>query len=165
MHAIPLALATLSTTAAAINSFFDPISIIVGPPCRCHSPVSPVSFGSRLVGRQEYHKQHISPALQRHNTNAENLLWKQPDAVIAVALPGRSECCCFPNKFVHPGEQSAGAYLYIDRATTTNSVLFFPPALCVCSERRAKERRKRRSLPGSPAIKTAINTFKTCCYR
>jgi hypothetical protein len=37
--AIPLALATLSTTAAAINSDFDPSCVIFGPPDR-HIPLS-----------------------------------------------------------------------------------------------------------------------------
>jgi len=67
VHAIPLAPATLSTTAAAINSGFNPTCLIVGPP----DPRNPLShrphFRSRLARRQEYHKHHISPACERHN--------------------------------------------------------------------------------------------------
>ena len=81
VHAIPLALATLSTNAAAINSFIDPFSLIFGPPCRCYSPVSPTTHGSRRVGRQEYHKHPRSPAPQRHNARRPRAT---PDCLKAV---------------------------------------------------------------------------------
>jgi len=63
VHAIPLALATLSTVAAAINSGFDPFSVIIGPPDRHYTPVIPTSvFGSRLVGN----KNNISALYRQH---------------------------------------------------------------------------------------------------
>ena len=72
MHAIPLALATLSTTAAAINSFVDPFSLIVGPPAGVtplfhQSPVGPALLGDKNTISIVY-RQHR----KRHNADAEN---------------------------------------------------------------------------------------------
>jgi len=68
VDAIPLALATLSTTAAANNSSFDPLYVIFGPPNWHHSPVIPVFiYWVPPYWTQEYHMLHISPAQQRHN--------------------------------------------------------------------------------------------------
>jgi len=68
VHTIPLALATLSTTAAAINSSCSPFCVIFGPPDRYYTPVPPVNnSGPALLRRQEYHKHPRSPALEQHN--------------------------------------------------------------------------------------------------
>ncbi len=74
VHTIPLALATLSTTAAAINSSCSPFSLIFGPPDWHYTPVPPICIsGPALLGRQEYHKHPISPAPEQHNAMGQIL--------------------------------------------------------------------------------------------
>ena len=73
MHAIPLALATLSTFAAANNSDFEPLSLIFGPPCRalpcCPVPVwGPAFSGDKnniCIPYRQHSKRHNAAALKR----------------------------------------------------------------------------------------------------
>ena len=121
VHAIPLALATLSTTAAAINSVFVLLALIRGLPGLRNSPVTSAIQLVPPRWRQEYHMLYLSPARHRHN-------------IVAPEEPRLARCAandsCDQNGSPKPrysapsrspeGERGAREYLYIRQQASVN---------------------------------------------
>jgi hypothetical protein len=117
----PLALATLSTTAAAINSNFDPSALIVGPP---FASVTPLLHRSRSGPALLGNKNTISITYrQPYNdlTFCPDCWLKQIAAQDQAGLSGSLRHVVVPPFCSLVSKQGAGAYLYTVPQATRNS--------------------------------------------